>query len=260
MSTLCTASLQLALVENNQDANMVKIRDYARLAAQEKPDLIIIPELAIEGYDFSYVESFSDNDFLRIREFYADLARELKTPILAGTVERANGHFYDSALYLNDQGEGIYVYQKIHLWDKETEFFTPGQEYGMIDIKGWKIGIGICADAGFPEFARSLVLQGADLLVYVSAWVKPYADSWTLMCKARACENQSYVVGVNRIGTAAGTQYCGHSIVVEPSGGISNDCLEEEGAFVNTLDKSEIVVKRKEIPWLAMRRPDLYIN
>lgn len=259
MSKLRLAMLQLDLVENNRELNQQKLRTYALQIAAAKPDLIIIPELALEGYDFSYAQSFSQEDFASIRMFYADLARELKSHLVAGIVEKEGDQYYDSALCLNKRGEEISLYRKFHLWGKEAEFFTPGSEYKLIEINNWQIGIGICADAGFPEFARSLVLQGADLLLYISAWVKPYADSWILMCQARACENQVYTAGLNRIGKAAGAQYCGHSIIAEPSGEIVRDFQEREEAFVVELDKDKVLQKRKEIPWLAMRRPELYL-
>ena len=206
---LRTAILQLDLVENNIDFNLGKIRTQALALKTEQPDLIIIPEIAVEGYNFDYIKTLSQADFAGIRAFYSDLAKRLSAAIVAGFVEKEGGKYYNSALCLDNNGQELLVYRKMHLWGTESELFTPGTDLGLITIKDWRIGIAICADAGFPELSRSLVLQGADVIIYISAWVKPYDYSWTLMCQARACENQIYVIGVNRVGATNKVEYCG---------------------------------------------------
>ncbi|MGI6091371.1 MAG: carbon-nitrogen hydrolase family protein [Saccharofermentanales bacterium] len=257
---LRTAILQLDLIENNIDFNLEKIRTQALTLKAEQPDLIIIPEIAVEGYNFDYVKTLAQADFARIRAFYSDLAQELNTAIVAGFVEKKGKVYYDSALCLNNEGQELLVYRKMHLWGSESELFTPGTDLDLIAIKGWRIGIAICADAGFPELARSLVFQGADVIIYISAWVKPYDYSWILMCRARACENQIYVIGANRIGATNKAEYCGNSLVVHPSGLEIHNYLEQEGAFMTELSLDEVFNKRKEIPWLQMRKPELYMK
>ena len=183
---LRVALVQLDLVDSSINLNMDKIRKTVLPLGKNKPDIIVIPELAIEGYNFNYVKQMSETDFNHIIMFYSDLAKEIGTMIVTGFVEKKHDRYYDAALCVDKTGKIIDIYRKFHLWGKESDFFTPGNQYSLLEVNGWKIGIGICADAGFPEFSRSLALLGADILVYISAWVKPYTDSWLLMCQARA--------------------------------------------------------------------------
>ena len=140
---LRAAILQLDLIENNIDFNLEKIRTQALTLKAEQPDLIIIPEIAVEGYNFDYVKTLSQADFARIRAFYSDLARELNTAIVAGFVEKEAGIYYDSALCLDNGGQELLVYRKMHLWGSESELFTPGTDLDLITIKDWRIGIAI---------------------------------------------------------------------------------------------------------------------
>ena len=130
----------------------------------EQPDLIIIPEIAVEGYNFDYVKTLSQADFARIRAFYSDLARELNTAIVALWRKRQGYTTILPCAWI--MGVKNCCLQKMHLWGSESELFTPGTDLDLITIKDWRIGIAICADAGFPELARSLVLQGADAIIY----------------------------------------------------------------------------------------------
>lgn len=250
--------LQLDLKERDIDENMNKINRITSSLVGKDPDIICIPELALEGYDFEYIKNFDDEKYLKIKNFYSNLAIELNSYVVAGMVENDGDNYYDTAVCFNSRGNIISTYRKLHLWGSEREFFKPGKIKNIIELKGWKIGIGICADIGFPEFCRDLVLEGAELLLFISAWVKPDVELWRLMSRSRAAENQVFLVASNRVGKGDGVSYCGNSLAVNPRGELVENLEEYEGYFIVNLNKKDIESRRNELPWLEMRRPNCY--
>ncbi|MCG0274607.1 MAG: carbon-nitrogen hydrolase family protein [Thermosediminibacteraceae bacterium] len=248
---------QVELVDGDITQNKMTITKLIEEANRYNIDIVCFPELSLTGYEFKTIKDVKTDSM--IKQFFSELAKEHKIVIVAGISNYDDGKFYDSAAIWDENGKLIYIHNKIHLWAHERSFFEKGNRVEVIECKGWKIGIAVCADVGFPEISRIFALKNAEILIFPSAWASPYDDLWTLMLRARAAENQVWVVGVNRVGKGLYSHYCGCSMIVDPSGNIKKQFgNKEQGLLVENLSKNCIRVRRKEIPWLTYRVPELY--
>jgi len=168
---------------------------------------------------------------------------------------------FDTAVWIDAQGEIASVYRKLHLYDafgfKESDKFYPGEEIAPLASAGrHRAGMMICYDLRFPEMARLLTLAGADLLIAPSGWVQGdlKLDHWQTMSRARALENGGYVVAPDQVGNI----YIGHSLVVDPLGRVLVDLGEKEDLAVVELDSNLVRETRTKLPLLANRRTDVY--
>ena len=244
--------VQLAAQEGKIESNQDHIRDLAKKYAADDIDLLCFPELSISGYDFSAAQD-SKNE----KEFYAQLARECQKSIMAGVNVFENGKYYDSVCIWDESGEELGEYRKIHLWDTEFDFFTPGEEVMVIPFKGWKIGILICADLRFFEISTPLKNMGADVIFYPSAWAYGWKELFHLCGKMRAAENQIYTITLNR--ATGNAKYCGGTAVMGPDGTLIAEIADDaEGYLKATLRKETIEQVRQGLAWETMKLPHVY--
>ncbi|MGM0405575.1 MAG: carbon-nitrogen hydrolase family protein [Thermoplasmatota archaeon] len=219
-------------------------------------DILCFPESCIHGFDYGVLSNLKKREIQKQIQFFKDLAEGYNVHVIAGLIEKTRGKYYDSVMTFQNDGELIHTYRKVHLWDKEKDFFTPGSSIGLFDIEGWKIGLGLCADLGFPEFSRSAALNGAEFLIFPSAWREPYDKLWKQMITARAGENQAYVVGINALGSK--DDYCGKTVAIDPSGETIGELEKKEDVLFIEIDKQKVLDRRKEIDWLSMVKPEVY--
>lgn len=232
------------------------INDIIKGLDLEGIDILCFPESCVYGFDYDIISNLSDEEIEEQIRFFKKIAERNNVNVVAGLIEKNGVDYFDSALVFKDDGELIHTYRKVHLWDKEKDFFTPGSSIGLFDIKGWKIGLGLCADLGFPEFSRSAALEGAELLIFPSAWREPYDSLWKQMITARAAENQSYVVGINALGSK--NKYCGKTVAMDPKGETMGDLEKKEDILIIGIDKQKVLERRKEMDWLSMVKPEVY--
>src|SRR5690606_41343263 len=148
-------------------------------------------------------------------------------------------------------------YDKGHLFAPmgEARHLSPGSRRVVAPLAGWRAGLSICFDLRFPEMYRADALDGAELFLVVSAWPAVRAEAQRVLARARAIENQAFVVLCNRVGTAAdGTRFDGGSVVVAPDGKIVADAGDAEGVTHATLDAEMIRAVRRQMPLLEIRR------
>jgi predicted amidohydrolase len=259
--TLSVAVAQLVISDVDREANMHEIKEIVHdISHRSKtmPDLLMLPELAVEGYAFTKNRwnKYSEDD--TVENFYSELARGSDMHIMAGFAERRGGKWYDSAGCFSPNG-GVQIYRKIHLWGEEKKFFIPGDSVSCMDIMGWKVAAQICADVGFPELSRRQALEGAELIAVVGAWTKPYGYMWRNCCLARATENQIALAASNRLGDFAdGGEFCGVSMASDARGKETANLLEEPGWFTARFRRDDMKEWRRLVPWFEMRRPEIY--
>ncbi len=174
----------------------------SRLIEKEKADLWVLPELFNCGYIFNsqnelanLAEEIPDGETTR---FLIALAKEFDTAIVAGIAEQHEGSFFNSAILVDANGfQG--KYRKIHLFDEEKFWFTPGDlPFQVWDVGTAKIGVMICFDWIFPEAARTLALRGAEIICHPSNLVLPYCQNAMI---TRCLDNRVFAITANRIGT-----------------------------------------------------------
>ena len=168
---------------------------------------------------------------------------------------------YDTAIWIDATGNVALVYRKLHLYDafgfKESDKFHPGRDVGrVISADESRCGVMICYDLRFPELARMLALDGANVLFAPSGWVQGElkVEHWQTMIKARALENGCYVIAPDQVGNI----YIGHSMVADPLGRTVVDLGEKEGIAVVELDFQLVEQTREKLPLLKNRRAEVY--
>jgi omega-amidase len=218
-------------------------------AIAEAVDLIVLPEMFSTGFTMNPSEVAETMQGETV-SWMVSLAKSKNTAITGSLVIAEDGHFYNRMLFIFPDGT-IQKYDKKHLFSlaKEHEVFTSGNEKVIVEYKQWKICLQICYDLRFPVFARNV--ENYDLLIYVASWPKPRINAWDILLRARAVENLSYVIGVNRIGTdGSQLEYTGHSQVVDYLGNYSVEPFEGDGVRIVALDKQAMLDTRGKLNFL----------
>lgn len=164
--------------------------------------------------------------------------------------------YYNRGVFVEPNGKVCYYdKRKAFGLGGEDEFFTPGNQEVIVSYRDWKINLQICYDLRFPELVRNRIDTSGqiayDLLLYVANWPQKRIIHWDALLKARAIENQCYVVACNRVGTDGNELiYNGHSQAIDMFGNYLSEPLEQEGIFVVHLAEKSLVEGRKSLPFL----------
>jgi omega-amidase len=255
---------QMDIVPGDPEANRLKVEKWVRETVQkEKPDVIVLPEMWTTAYTLESLEDFADIDGEPTTSFLQDLAKMYRINIIGGSIANIkNGNIYNTSLVVDREGKLVYTYDKIHLVPMldEPAYLTGGAEKVKIfELDGVKMGIIICYDLRFPELARSLALEGAEVLYIVAEWPTARIDHWKVLQIARAIENQFFVVSCNRIGYYNGEDFAGGSMIIDPHGKILQMGSEtEEETLVESISLDLAKDIRKAVPVFESRVPDMY--
>lgn len=262
MEHLSIASAQIELIENDYRGNMGRAAAMtAAIAAGSTAGALLFPELCIEGNDFAdYAQNLSDRKLEEIDDFWRGLARNHGKHIVTGKVCRREGLLYDCAVCYTPEGEILAQYDKAHLYDGERKVFVAGDSFVIMELAGFRLGLLVCADLGFPEFSRAMAGSGVDAFLAISSWCRPYEDLWRLCCRARAAENTCWLVACNRLGVEPTGRYnCGCSVAVAPSGKVVADLADRQNRYFTVdIRREDISQQRQEVRWLEWLRPELY--
>jgi len=213
-------------------------------------NLVVLPEMFSTGFTMNapdVAETMQGETVLWLQS----LAKQKNFAITGSLIIVENEKYYNRMLFVFPSGE-IQYYNKRHLFSLagEDKFYTSGKEKVIIDYLDWKICLQVCYDLRFPVFARNV--ENYDLLLYVANWPKVRTNAWDTLLKARAIENLSYVVGVNRVGLDANNyEHVGHSQVVDFLGDFILEPQETEAVFIVELDKKAMIETRKKLDFLS---------
>lgn len=262
MKEITVALYQMDIQSAKKEENLEKVKKILQENHRKEIDLWVLPEMFSTGFSYSHfpnlaeeLENSSTINKLQI------LAKELGTNI-AGTFlvkEKKRGSFSNVGFILDPSKGLIYDYKKIHLWGNEKQYFIPGKELVKpisINNKA-KVGLSICYDLRFPEVARTLALQGADILITVANWPRARINHFELLASARALENTVYHIAVNRVGfdiEPTLTKYSGSSRIIDPLGEIIAGAGNFERTIKAQLEPYLLEHARKLIPVMNDRR------
>ncbi|MEG8945672.1 carbon-nitrogen family hydrolase [Rosettibacter firmus] len=212
--------VQFSPVWENKDESIKKIETLID-KLNEKPDLLIFPEMTLTGFTM-HSNKFAEEIDGSGMKYFMKLASELKTHIFFGIIEKNDSKFYNSLIHLDRNGLITAYYRKIHPFThtKEDKFYSAGNEIVITKIDQAKIGLSICYDLRFPELFRLYAKQKVELIINIANWPIDRIEHWKTLLKARAIENQCFIIGVNRTGNDPYFNYNGNSAVVDPSGNI----------------------------------------
>ena len=259
--TLNISLVQMHVEAGNPDANFERAAERMERAAADGADLIVLPEMWNTGYALEIIERIADPEGGRTREFVSGFARKHGVNVVAGSIaERRTDGVYNTLRLFGRDGEPAGEYDKIHLFRlmDEEKHLRPGSRIGLAELDGVRIGAMICYDIRFPELARTLALAGARLLVVPAEWPHPRLEHWRTLLRARAIENQIYVAACNRVGSSNGTDFFGHSMIIDPWGEIVAEAGEEETILSAKIDLGLVDEVRRRIPVFEDRRPSMY--
>lgn len=254
------ASLIQIAVDPDESVDSRRERAASLITAQRGADLVVLPELWPVGA-FAYTEFEAAAEPLHgpTHEVMAKAAAEAGVWLHAGSfVERADdGTLYNTTLVFTPEGERAAAYRKIHRFgfDKgEAVMMGAGDELVTLALPQTTLGLATCYDLRFPELFRGLVDAGAETLVVAAGWPERRRAHWTLLARARAVENQAYVLAVGSAGTHAGIPQAGHSIVVDPWGEVLAEAGADEEVLTVEFDPAKVATTREQFPALKDRR------
>lgn len=260
------AVVQMDVLLGRNPENQARILD---LAGRTEADLVVFPECANSGYAFDSAQEAMPYAETIPGPFVDQLlavAQAERRFLALGMLEKDGDTLYNSAVLLTPEG-AVHVYRKTHLpFIGLDRFVTAGDSLGLFDTSLGKLGLAICYEWRFPEVARSLALQGADLLLGLSNWPGGALVIPTVLVPARAVENRVWIVSSNRVGLERGNRFIGRSAIIAPDGRPAAALDDvEDGVAVASLDLDLAANKHLakipgayEIDLWQDRRPALY--
>ncbi len=271
--TLTVSVVQMLAVDGEKDRAVDRMMGHLDEAGRRGSELTVLPEVWT-GLGFSDPK------------LHREIAEEIPGPVtdrlcekgrrygmaICGSLYERNGNaVHNTAPVISQEGEIVGRYRKTHLFDvpnrtdiksgiKESEKITAGDELPVFDLTFARVGVSICSDLRFPEVYRELALKGSEVTLCVSAFLAPRVDHWEFLLRARASENQTFVVASGQIGTEprSGIGFVGRSMVVDPWGTIVATASDTETVLTTVIDLDYIAEVRRRWPLLEQRRPRLY--
>jgi predicted amidohydrolase len=256
MTEVEVVALQLAARTGDLESNRARFAQAVRERCGGA-DLIVAPELLSAGYDLDEIdrrgEELAEPLDGPTSRLAATLAAELEATIVVGLLERADESLYDTAAVVTPDG-AVAGYRKSHLYPPETSRFAAGDELVTLATPVGQLGLMICFEHAFPEIATALALRSAQIIAIPSAVPLGYEHLLTLRTRARAQDNQVFVVASN----LAGDGFCGGSLIVDPRGDVIAAAGADEAVIRARIDLGAIEREREREPALRLRRPRLY--
>ncbi|MBI5062200.1 MAG: amidohydrolase [Desulfatitalea sp.] len=247
MPDLTIALIQTALAWEDIDANLAGLTAKIESIAAST-DLIVLPEMFSTGFSMNaprLAEPMTGKAVAWLRR----MAAAGGATVTGSLMIEDSGHYYNRLLWARPDGS-IEYYDKKHLfrYAGEEKVFTAGTRHMTWTLKGWRIRPFICYDLRFPVWTRNLS-QAYDLALFVANWPARRAMHWQTLLRARAIENQAYVIGVNRVGTdGKGLAYDGCSAVIAPTGEVLLEEIQNERICTLSLERGLLESYRKEFP------------
>lgn len=247
MKDLQIAIIQSDVLWENIDGNL---QNFSRLLSNiyQSVDLIVLPEMFTTGFSM-HSKEIAESMTGKAVEWMRIKASETQSCITGSLIIKENDEFFNRLIWMTPEGN-ISFYDKRHLFrmSNEQEHFSAGNKKLIVELQGWRICPLICYDLRFPVWARNT--GNYDLLLYVANWPKPRKKIWQTLLQARAIENLSYVIGVNRIGKDGnGYDFSGSSYAIDFKGQIFSSIPEnEEKVEIVNLSYSELKQFREKFP------------
>lgn len=256
--TICAAALQFNIALGEVEANLRKALAGIRRVHEKGARLAVLPEMWSTGYDYKRLATLA-GETPRILEALREITAELGMVVVGSLAEREDGKIYNSA-FVVDGGEIAGRYRKLHLFSTmgEDRFLTAGEGTLVASTSLGRIGVAICYDLRFPELFRKLALEGAEILCLPAEWPKPRQEHWRTLLRARAIENQIFLVAANCCGVQGKLDFFGMSLLVAPRGEILAEGGESECEPTALFDFREMESYREQIPCYRDRRPEVY--
>ena len=252
--------IQDSIVWENKLSNFKRVSSLIEKTSIIEYSLIVFPEMFATGFSLNFFVTTANEPKLT-ETFLSELAKEKRCWVIAGltlpSIQENRGK--NCAVAFDPHGKKISEYTKIHPISLlgENEIHIAGDKIKCFPIRDFQDSPFICYDLRFPEIFRSAVKMGTNLFVVIACWPKKRIEHWTTLIRARAIENQAYIVGVNRVGEDPHLEYGGRSLVITPKGEIIGDGKEKEAVIEAWIDKYKVDAWRDQFPAVKDIRDDL---
>jgi len=251
------ACCQLDIVWENKAANYSKVRTMVEAAKLPPRSLLVLPELFAVGFSMN-ISEIDDSRSNQTQRFLSGLAEHFNLYVMGGAVLSENGKGRNVCLAFSPDGRELARYCKLQPFTLagEAQHYIAGTELVTFQCDEFKIAPFICYDLRFPEIFRQAAIRGAQIITVIANWPNRREHHWVTLLKARAIENQAYVVGVNRCGNDPQFQYSGRSLIVDPHGIVIAEADATECVLTADIDVAAVNDWRRDFPALTDIRPD----
>ena len=268
------AAAQISCVLGDRAANLGKVCDFAFRAKRAGAELIVFPEMIDTGYSMPTIKQHAVAWKEGAAPKLQKIAKELGLGIVCGISDRDGESIYNAQVFVDATGKIVAKYRKTHLVTAapldERSCFSAGNEFvsckldplknGFAAANKFNVGLTICYDLRFPEMCRTLAVgHNVNLFVTSSAWPSIRMEHLQILMRARAIENQCYLILANRVGTDDGVTFCGSSAIIDPTGAIvAGASVDREELLQAEISNAVIDSVRTNMAVFAHRRPELY--
>ncbi|MCM5662045.1 amidohydrolase [Galbibacter mesophilus] len=247
--SLKIAAIQTPLIWEDPQANREMLQQ--KIKEIEGVDLIVLPEMFTSGFTMN-ASAVAEDSNGKTLPWLKKLASQRNSAITGSVAFKEDGKYFNRMFFVTPSSE-VFTYDKRHTFTLagEDKVYTVGKEKTIVNYKGWALCLQVCYDLRFPVFARNV--EDYDALIYVANWPNKRVNAWDVLLKARAIENMSYCIGVNRIGLDGNDfEYTGHSAIYDPLGATVVYSEQEETLYAE-LDKNLIEKYRNGLKFLSDR-------
>ena len=256
---MITGIAQIDIAWEDSYKNMKKVEELVNKASENKVELILFPEMALTGFTMDINKLSLSQE--QIISWIKQVAINNNINIGLGFAIKVDEKGKNKYVIVSKEGKVLTLYTKIHpfSYSKEDDKYYSGNEICICKIKEFQITPFICYDLRFPEIFQ-IASKEAQIITVAASWPKSREQHWITLLKARAIENQCYIIGINRVGLGDDLQYSGASIFVSPSGEILNEINSEEMLIIQDLRMKEITQVKDSFDIKKDRREELYYN
>ena len=270
MSKFKAALLQMKVYDDKEKNIENAVRLIERVS-KEGADIAVLPEMFCCPYNSSLFRAYGENEGGAAYAAMSKAAAEYGIYVVAGTIpELEDDKVYNTSYAFDRKGNQIAKHRKMHLFDidieggqyfKESDTLTPGVDVDVFDTEFCKIGLAVCYDIRFPELARLMAAEGAEVLIYPGAFNMTTGPAhWELSFRMRALDNQCYTIGVAPARDLEASYHSyGNSMVASPWGNVLSRMDEKEGYIIQEIDTDYVKKIRNELPLLKHIRKDIYV-
>lgn len=220
------------------------------MGVREKTDLIVLPEMFNTGFSMNAAALAEEMNGPSM-QWMQENAKRYNCVVTGSLIIKDQNRYYNRMIWMEQNGE-YQFYDKRHLFGlgEEDKTFTAGNKKLTVNLKGWKIRLAVCYDLRFPVWLRNH--QGDyDVLLLVASWPDKRSGHWRTLIPARAIENQSYVIAVNRVGHDGNQVYhSGHSMCIDPNGNTVYYKPEDEDLYTFSINYEDLTKIRRQFPFL----------
>lgn len=257
--------VQLDIAWEDRKANHAKVRRILATSPPKSGALVALPEMFASGFSMN-VERIADDATRATERFLCDIAKQFHVTVVGGLAiseakpgAKATGLALNQAVVAGPDGSVVSRYSKIHPYSpgKEAQHYGGGRAIVTFKWSDFTVAPFVCYDLRFPEIFRAGMQRGADVMVVIANWPSPRVEHWITLLRARAIENQSFVMGVNRCGNDPYLPYPGRSLIVAPNGSILADAGDRESIITAEIEPATVRDYRRELPFLADAKTDV---